>query len=152
MLYLYGKTRQDFDWYQSSLSNYDESNWTWKLNINIYKVTFLLYQLLIFLNLFNKYLLRQRDCKKKVSNRGRLVTIFYFTWPVVRKKQLFMIGLICPIHKHGSNMKVNSCYPVSVLTMISTTKRSNFEFSGLIQLFAMLYICDVCHIKCHIKK
>ena len=25
LFYLYGDTRQDFDWYQSSLSNYDES-------------------------------------------------------------------------------------------------------------------------------
>ena len=39
---------------------------------------FLLYQLLIFLNLFTVYLFRQRDCKKKVSTSGRLKTIFLF--------------------------------------------------------------------------
>ena len=64
-----------------------------KLNVNIYKVTFLLNQLLIFLSLFIIYLFRRRDCKKKVSNHGRLMTIFYFTWPVDRKWKLFKIGL-----------------------------------------------------------
>ena len=80
-----------FDWYQSSLSNHDES--TEKLNIKIeYKYiqsNILLYQLLIFLNLFIKYLFRQRDCKKKVSTHRRLVTIFYFTRPVDRKQTTF---------------------------------------------------------------
>ena len=38
-----------------------------------------MYQLLLFLNLFIVYLFRKRDCKRKVSNRGRLVTSFYFT-------------------------------------------------------------------------
>ena len=42
------------------------------------KVTFLLHQLLIFLNLFIVYLFKQRDCQKKVSTRGRLLTIFLF--------------------------------------------------------------------------
>ena len=43
---------------------------------------FILYQLLTFSNLFIVYLFRPRDCKKKVSTRGRLVTIFHFTRPV----------------------------------------------------------------------
>ena len=43
-----------------------------KLNINIYKVTFLLYQLLIFLNLFAVYLFRLRDCKKSFYLRPAL--------------------------------------------------------------------------------
>ena len=41
-----------------------------QLNINIYKVTFLLYQQLIFLNLFIIYLFRQRDCKEKFLPAG----------------------------------------------------------------------------------
>ena len=59
------------------------------MNINIYKVTFSLYQLLIFLNLLIVYLFRQRDYKKKVSIRGRLVTVFCSTQPVDRKRTTF---------------------------------------------------------------
>ena len=56
----------------------------------MYKVTFLLYQLLIFLNLFFMYLFRQRHCmQKNVSTRGWLVTIFHFTQPVDRKGTTF---------------------------------------------------------------
>ena len=59
----------------------------------MYKVTAvsaLLYQLLIFLNLFFIYLFRQRDCmQKNVSPRGWLVTIFHFTQPVDRKGTTF---------------------------------------------------------------
>ena len=64
------------------------------MNINIYKVTFLLYQLLIFLNLFIIYLSRQRDWKKKSSTCWRLVTFFFFLpgrW--IANKQLFKVGL-----------------------------------------------------------
>ena len=75
-----GDTKQDFDWYQSSLSlimmNQDK-NWPKKLNINIYKVTFLLYQLLMFLNLFIVYLFREKRLQKKVYNCRQLVTTFY---------------------------------------------------------------------------
>ena len=73
--------------YQITMNQH--KSWTKILNINIYKVTFLLYQQLIFLNLFIAYLFRQRDCKKKVSTHGRLVTIFYFTWSVDRKRTTF---------------------------------------------------------------
>ena len=59
------------------------------MNINIYKVTFSLYQLLIFLNLLIVYLFWQRDYKKKVSIRGRLVTVFCSTQPVDRKRTTF---------------------------------------------------------------
>ena len=59
------------------------------MNINICKVTLLLHQLLIFLNLFIVYLFRKRDCKKKVSACGQLVTIFYFTQPEDRKWTTF---------------------------------------------------------------
>ena len=60
------------------------------LNINIYIVTFLLYQLLIFLNLFIVYLfLKTKIARKKVSTCGRLVTIFYFTQLVDRKQTTF---------------------------------------------------------------
>ena len=52
-------------------------------------MTFLLYQLLIFLNLFIIYLFRQRDFKKKVSTSGQLVTIFHFTQPADRKRTTF---------------------------------------------------------------
>ena len=56
----------------------------------MYKVTFLLYQLLIFLNLFFMYLFRQRHCmQKNVSTRGWLVTIFHFTQPVDKKGTTF---------------------------------------------------------------
>ena len=40
------------------------------MNLNIYKVTFLLYQLLVFLNLFVAYLFRQRDCKISFYRRS----------------------------------------------------------------------------------
>ena len=59
----------------------------------MYKVTFLLYHQLLFLNLFVIYLFRQRLPKTKVSNCRRLVTIFYFTCLVDRIKQLFKVGL-----------------------------------------------------------
>ena len=67
------------------------------MNINIYKVTFLLYQVLIFLNRFVIYLFRQkRSEQKKVSTCGQIVIIFYFTWPVDRTT--FKVGLkrTCP--------------------------------------------------------
>ena len=60
-----------------------------KLNLNIYKVTFLLYQLLIIWNLFVVYLSRQKDCKKKVCTGRWLLTIFYFTWRLDRKRTTF---------------------------------------------------------------
>ena len=64
----------------------------WRINIKIkhenwikiHKVTFLLYQLLIFV----VYLFRQRDCNKKRFIHGRLMNIFLFT------KQLFKVGLV----------------------------------------------------------
>ena len=85
--YFCGDARQNSDWYQSLLSNYDES--TEKLNLSIYKVTFLLYQLLIFLNLFVEYLFRHRLQKKRNFYPWQLMTIFYFTRPVGRKQTTF---------------------------------------------------------------
>ena len=62
------------------------------MNINLYKLTFLLYQLLIFLNLFHLISFRQRDCKKKVSTCGRFVTTFYLTWPMDRKPTTYFFS------------------------------------------------------------
>ena len=54
------------------------------------KVTFLLYQLLIFLNRFVIYFFRPRGCKEKNSfTRGWLVTTFHFTRLVDRKLTTF---------------------------------------------------------------
>ena len=63
------------------------------MNINKYKVTFLLYQLLIFLNLFIVNLFRQRDCKKK-SSYPRAARLFFISpgqW--IGNEQLFKVGL-----------------------------------------------------------
>ena len=68
-------------------------NWTKKLNINICKVTFLLYHLLIFLNRFIIYLFRQRDCKKTFLHAGG--SWLFFTSPAqwIGNEQLFKVGL-----------------------------------------------------------
>ena len=62
-----------------------------KLNINTYKVTFLLYQLLIFLNLFIVHLFRQRDCKKKFVLTGGLWLFFVSPGRWIGNKQLFKV-------------------------------------------------------------
>ena len=49
---------------------------------NNFIVSYLLYCII--------YLFRQRDCKKKVSARGRLVAIFYFTQPVDRRQTILL--------------------------------------------------------------
>ena len=57
------RTLIDINHYYETTMNHHK-NWIWKLNINIHKVTFFLYQLLIFLNLCIIYLFRPRDCHK----------------------------------------------------------------------------------------
>ena len=77
-------------YYQIAIINI--KNWTWKLNMNIHKVAFLLYQLLIFLNLFFVYLFRQSGCRKKsFSPRAARDGIFYFTRPLDRKHTTFWV-------------------------------------------------------------
>ena len=64
------------------------------MNINKYKVTFLLYQLLIFLNLFIVHLFRQRDCKKKKFLSAGGTWLFFISpgqW--IGNEQLFKVGL-----------------------------------------------------------
>ena len=77
--------------YQNMMNQH--KSWTWKLNINIYKVKFLQYQLLIFLNLFVIYLFRQKDCEKKVSTRGGSWLFFVSTVRLTGNKQLFQVDL-----------------------------------------------------------
>ena len=50
--------------YQITMNQH--KNGTKKLNINVYNITFLLYQLLIILSLFIVYLFRQRDYKQNL--------------------------------------------------------------------------------------
>ena len=74
--------------YQITMNQH--KNWTWKLNINIYtKVTFLLYQLLVFLNRFAIYLFRQRDCKEKFLLAGGSWLLFISPGRWIGNKQLF---------------------------------------------------------------
>ena len=63
------------------------------MNLNIYKVTFLLYQVLIFLNLFVAYLFRQRDCKKKKVSAGGSWLFFISPGRWIGNEQLFKVGL-----------------------------------------------------------
>ena len=68
-----------------------------QLNINIYKVTFLLYQQLIFLNLFIIYLFRQRDCKEKFLPAGGSWLFFISPDWQIGNEQLFKVGLMASI-------------------------------------------------------
>ena len=64
------------------------------MNINKYKVTFLMCQLLIFLNLFIVHLFRQRDCKKKkLLSVGSAWLFFISPGQWIGNKQLFKVGL-----------------------------------------------------------
>ena len=94
VFYFYGDTKQDFDWYQSSLSNYDES--TQKLNIKIeYKYMqsniFIVSAGYLFRYFYHISFSKNKEIakKKKVSAGGRVVTIFYFTQSVDRKQTTF---------------------------------------------------------------
>ena len=78
--------------YHYQITMNQHKNWTEKLNSNIYKVTFLLYQLLFFLNLFVVNLFRQRDCKKKVST-GSSWLFFISPGRWIGNEQHFKVGL-----------------------------------------------------------
>ena len=60
-----------------------------KIDFNIYKVTFLLYQLLIFVILFIIYLFRQRNCKKKFLPAGSSWLFFISPSRWIGHEQLF---------------------------------------------------------------
>ena len=62
------------------------------MNINVYKVTFLLYQLLIFLNVFIVYIFRQRDCKKKGFYPQVACDFFISPSWWIGNEQLFQVG------------------------------------------------------------
>ena len=69
------------------------------MKINLCKVTFLLYQLLlIFLNHFIVYLFRQTDCQKKSFHLQAARDYFLFhsrlSGPWIGNKQLFKVGLM----------------------------------------------------------
>ena len=57
------------------------------------KVTFLLHQLLIFLNLFIVYLFTQRDCQKSFYPRAALDYFFISPGWWIGNEQLFKVGL-----------------------------------------------------------
>ena len=64
-----------------------------KTDLNIYKVTFLLYQLLIFVILFIIWLFRQRNCKKKKFLPAGSLWLFCISpsqW--IGNEQLFKVG------------------------------------------------------------
>ena len=62
------------------------------MNISIYKVTFLLYQLLIFLKNFAVYLFGPKDCKEKSFYQARdYFLILSGRW--IGNEQLFKVGL-----------------------------------------------------------
>ena len=111
---MYGNTRQDLigvNHYWITMNQH--KNWTKKLNINIFEVTLLLYQLLIFYNLFIIYLFRQRDHKKKVSTLGRLLTIFYFIQLVDRKQTTFEVSKSWPHFKPLWSLELMMIYSKS---------------------------------------
>ena len=59
----------------------------------MYKVTFLLYQLLIFLNLFIVYFFRQKDPKKRFLRAGGSWLFFISPGRWIVNEQLFKVGL-----------------------------------------------------------
>ena len=64
------------------------------MNINIYKVTFLLYQLLIFLNCFVIYLFFDKEiAKKKFLPAGGSWLFFISPGQWIGNEQLFKVGL-----------------------------------------------------------
>ena len=91
------------------------------MNLNIYKVAFLLYQLFIFWNLFVVYFL-DRGCRKKVSTCRWLVTIFYFTcignFTWIGNEQLFKVDLSHLITFFLQSSKVGS--PSTLMRTINT--------------------------------
>ena len=80
-----------FSHHQIMMNQY--KNWTWKFNIDIYKVKFLLDWLLIFLNLCVVFLFRQRDWKKKFLPVGGSWLFFVSPSWWIGNEQLFNVGL-----------------------------------------------------------
>ena len=103
------RTLIDINHYQVTMNQH--KNWTKKLNKNIYKVKFLLYQLLIFLNVFIIYLFRQRDCKKKrflLTGGSWLFFISPGQW--IGNEQLLKVGPIKDLNlalNHGPSFHFN---------------------------------------------
>ena len=84
----------DINYHQITMNQH--KNWAWKLNIDIYKLTFLLYQLLIVLNRFVIYLFLDKEIAKKkkfITAGGSWLFFISLGW-WIGNEQLFNVGLI----------------------------------------------------------
>ena len=103
--------------HQYQITMNQHKNWTKKLNINISKGTFLLYQLPIFLNILSYIFLDKVIAKKKFLSVGGSWLFFISPGWWIGNEQLFKVGLT-PVFKKD-NQDCNNYRPILLLPNIS---------------------------------